>query len=906
MSLNPFRAQQGHLVAALSSLSRFIGIVLIVMLSAFALPSVAQTPPPAALQVSAGGSATGSWSADQYFSGGNVSTGSTAAVNTLFDPRPAPQSVYQHDRFGAMTYTLPGLTAGASYTVNLHFAETSFNAVGDREFNVLINGTQVLTNFDIFAATGGENMAILKSFPATANSGGQIVIQFAVGAANNPQINGIEILPASTLFTSGGIYTLTSKTSGLNLDNEGSYAASNDVYQWSNGAGNTNQQWQINLLPNGHYNLINLSSGMALDNGGSTTNGTWFTQYNLGTNNPNQEFTITSVGGGYYQLVVATSGLALDNSGATANGGEVHQWTIESGNSNQEWLLTPVQIGANTPFVSYEAESGALSGGATVVSLTTKPTTEFTSPQLEASGHAYVHLSATGQSVTWTNNTGKNITFVNVRYSIPDASGGGGITSTLDLYVNGTLRQAIPVNSKQTWMYESSSDYDDQNKTPSNGTAYQFWDEIPVTISGAAITPGSTIMLQKDSANTAAYYNIDVIDLENPPAPYTQPANSLSITTNCGAEANNSSFSNTSAIQNCINQAQTSGQIVWIPQGTFYLNQMLSLKATGVTIEGAGMWYSILYYNPPLPATVTANGVFEATSTTLENFAIDGNATTKLYENGNTFGVNQKGSNWLVNGIWVRHEGPGVWADGTTGTIQNSRFNNTWGDGININNGNGGTNNNIGENMTVKNNFVRGSGDDGYAINEGSAGETITGSTMINNTGVTPWWGNNMGIYGGENTLVANNLTHDAVLQYGISVGLFGGQGVLSTTHVQGNTVLRPGGYGYAEQHAGFGVGVTSTGPSNTASMVIQGNSITDAMFNGMQIYTGQSMIISNNTVNAPGDTGFIVDSTADGSANISCNTALNINSGQSPYIDNASTSNFTVTGSCNNGFTVP
>jgi hypothetical protein len=115
----------------------------------------------------------------------------------------------------------------------------------------------VLTNFDIFAATGGENMAILKSFSATANSSGQIVIQFAVGDANNPLINGIEILPASTILTSGGIYNLTSKTSGLNLDNEGSTTASNDVWQWSAGAGNTNQQWQINLLPNGYYNLIN-------------------------------------------------------------------------------------------------------------------------------------------------------------------------------------------------------------------------------------------------------------------------------------------------------------------------------------------------------------------------------------------------------------------------------------------------------------------------------------------------------------------------------------------------------------------------------------------------------------------------------------------------------------------------
>jgi hypothetical protein len=299
----------------LRQLIRLLRIVPVMILLAFGLHSVAQTPPPAALQVSAGGSANGSWSADEYFSGGNVSTGSTTTVNTLFDPRPAPQSVYQHDRFGAMTYTMSGLTAGASYTVNLHFAETSFTAVGSREFNVLINGTQVLTNFDIFAATGGENMAILKSFPATANSSGQIVVQFTVGADNNPQINGIEILPASPLFTCGGIYTLTSKTSGLNLDNEGSHTASNEVWQWSGGAGNSNQQWQINLLPNGYYNLINLSSGMALDNGGSTTAGTW------------------------------------------------HQWGVESGNANQEWLITPVQIGANTPFRSYEAESGTPSGG---------------------------------------------------------------------------------------------------------------------------------------------------------------------------------------------------------------------------------------------------------------------------------------------------------------------------------------------------------------------------------------------------------------------------------------------------------------------------------------------------------------------------------------------------------------
>ena len=113
--------------------------------------------------------------------------------------------------------------------------------------------------------------------------------------------------------------------------------------------------------------------------------------------------------------------------------------------------------GAATPFTSYEAESGSLGGGASDVSLTSAPTTQYSSAPLEASGHAYVHLAATGQSVQWTNNTGAPISFINVRYSMPDTSGGGGTTSTLDLYVNGTFRQALNVNSKQTWLYEAAA-----------------------------------------------------------------------------------------------------------------------------------------------------------------------------------------------------------------------------------------------------------------------------------------------------------------------------------------------------------------------------------------------------------------------------------------------------------------
>ena len=532
------------------------------------------------------------------------------------------------------------------------------------------------------------------------------------------------------------------------LDNEGSYTASNPVDRYSGGAGNTNQQWQINELSNGKYNLINLSSGMALDNGGSTANGAKILQNPSSITNTNQQWTITSLGSGEYQFVVASSGKALDNSGATANGGTVFQQPVASGDADQEWQLFPVQIGADTPFTTYEAESGTLGGGATVVSLTSPATTEFTTPQLEASGHAYVHLSGTGQSVTWTNNTGEDITLVNVRYSIPDSSGGGGISSTLDLYVDGTFRQAIPVNSIQTWLYESSSAYDAQNQSPSGGNAYVFWDEVPVTISGAAITPSQTIELKQDFSNSAEYYKIDLDDLENPPAPYAQPAYSISIT-RCGAVANTRTIDNTSAIQTCINDGQSQGKVVWIPEGKFYLTKMQGLTATNVTIEGAGMWYSILYYNPPLPATVTSHGVILATSTTLENFAIDGNGRSKTYEDGTTIGINQKGSNWTINGIWLRHEGPSIWADG-----------------ININNGNGTSGNNSGSNITVRNNFVRGTGDDGFALNDANNGSgyvQMQNLTFLNNTAVTPWWGNNFGIYGGQTSLIANNLSYTSV-----------------------------------------------------------------------------------------------------------------------------------------------
>ncbi len=154
-----------------------------------------------ALAVNSGGSAAGRFSADTNVTGGTVAAPSAAAVNTNGLINPAPQAVYQTERYGSFTYTFSGLTSGAVYVVRLHFAEFYWTNVGQRRFNVSINGSQVLTNFDIIAATGGQNIATIREFTTTANASGQIVIAYTT-VTDNAKSSGIEIIappPATPL-----------------------------------------------------------------------------------------------------------------------------------------------------------------------------------------------------------------------------------------------------------------------------------------------------------------------------------------------------------------------------------------------------------------------------------------------------------------------------------------------------------------------------------------------------------------------------------------------------------------------------------------------------------------------------------------------------------------------------------
>jgi hypothetical protein len=147
----------------------------------------------ATIRLNSGGPAANWFSADANFSGGTAAS-TTNTVNVSGASNAAPMAVYQSERYGAFTYTVPGLTAGASYTVRLHFAEIYWTAAGQRKFHVNINGTRVLTDHDIVAAAGAANKAVVRDFTATANASGQIVIQYLNGSVNLAKSSGIEII----------------------------------------------------------------------------------------------------------------------------------------------------------------------------------------------------------------------------------------------------------------------------------------------------------------------------------------------------------------------------------------------------------------------------------------------------------------------------------------------------------------------------------------------------------------------------------------------------------------------------------------------------------------------------------------------------------------------------------------
>jgi hypothetical protein len=534
----------------------------------------------------------------------------------------------------------------------------------------------------------------------------------------------------------------------------------------------------------------------------------------------------------------------------------------------------PASRGATVPWLEYEAESGATNG------VTIGPDRTFGTIASEASGRRAVRLEAPGQYVELTATARANA--IVVRYVIPDAAGGGGLNATLNLYVDGTLRQPLALTSRYAWSYGGD---ESTNNDPSRGGAHHFYDESRALV--GEIPPGAKVKLQKDASNSAAYYVIDLVDLEYVGPPLTQPAGSLSLSADCGAKPGDGQ-DDAKAMQTCVKAAANMGKSVWIPPGTWEMTAALGdvggATTSNVEVHGAGMWYSTLQ-GPWARFHCAANNC------RFFDFAITGDTTARddtTSDNGFNGGA---GTGSRLQNIWVEHTKVGYWVG--AGNVANGlvitgcRFRNLMADGVNFASGT--------SNSEVVNSHFRNTGDDALASWSTGADPGVNTKNVFHfNTVQVPWRANCFGVYGGSDNRVEDNVCADVVTYPGVLIAQqFGSDAFGGTTIVQRNTITRAGGHMFNQEHGAVEV-FGSLGPVSGvlfkdlvidsptyAGLHIEGpNAVTNATFDTIAITNAGSYGILVKEKSTGGGTFTNVTVMGSNGLNYEPNASFNISKG--------------------------
>ena len=129
------------------------------------------------------------WLADQGFAGGDVIERPDLQIANTQDPL-----IYRAEHYSMDSFSWP--LPNGKYQVKLHFAETfdGITGPGERVFSFTVQG-QEFKDFDVWKKAGGP----LRAYVETVNveiTDGKLSIKF-ISNVENPQINGIEIIPVT-------------------------------------------------------------------------------------------------------------------------------------------------------------------------------------------------------------------------------------------------------------------------------------------------------------------------------------------------------------------------------------------------------------------------------------------------------------------------------------------------------------------------------------------------------------------------------------------------------------------------------------------------------------------------------------------------------------------------------------
>jgi hypothetical protein len=210
----------------------------------------------------------------------------------------------------------------------------------------------------------------------------------------------------------------------------------------------------------------------------------------------------------------------------------------------------------------------------------------------------------------------------------------------------------------------------------------------------------------------------------------------------------------------------------------------------------------------------------------------------------------------------------------------------------------------VGNNLTAANNFIRGTGDDGMAIN--SVNYNVSGSTttyytpmsaptFTNNTVIAVWGAHGIGVYGGGGDVVSNNYIGDTARYTGLSVGKFSSNGSnLTSATVSGNMIVRSGGNAYNQGQPALRIGIDAPGQVTTdvANATVTGNTIVNSVYDAVGISSSNATQLTNNTITSPWRNGIVISPpnlpAPTGSATITGNTVTGLKSGASAYLNNS------------------
>jgi hypothetical protein len=330
------------------------------------------------VSIDAGGSGDGgAFAADEYSSGGTEGTNTTNSNgDTGFKTvtNPIPQTDWNTYRSGAFTYQIPDLSVGGEYQVRLYFLDWQNTQQGQRVFNVDINGTPVLDNFDIVAAAGnaggdGTYIGVEEDLNETADANGNITIAFLQGSASVPLVNAIAVVPVAVnaggvSIDSGGQGDVASNTAGAPLSETGWVASSNtnsapqdapqNAISGDTGARFSSDAdqafgmyWQVNLGSPQSFDEIELDSGGFTQDYARayevqvSNDGTNFTTvYNSAGSGSPEIASFASQTAQYIRVVLASSGFVPDE--YYSGGTEGTNATNSNGDTGFKTVTNPI------------------------------------------------------------------------------------------------------------------------------------------------------------------------------------------------------------------------------------------------------------------------------------------------------------------------------------------------------------------------------------------------------------------------------------------------------------------------------------------------------------------------------------------------------------------------------------